>query len=94
MAEEFFTWAFSSLEERVQRELEDQAKTEAIQREVEKIQRTLCYLDGTMVPQNSFQHGTLERYQDQMHQPSEEGSPIKGDHNVEYAMREIEMNSR
>ena len=30
VAEEFFTWAFSSIEERTQREIEEQAKREAI----------------------------------------------------------------
>jgi hypothetical protein len=45
VAEEFFEWAFSTSEERQRKEAERCEKQEAIVREVEKIERTLCFID-------------------------------------------------
>lgn len=53
VAEEFFEWAFSSAEERHQRERTEQANRQAIQQEVERIERTLCLVKGQAPAEDS-----------------------------------------
>ena len=48
VAEEFFEWAFLSPDERVEKEQQEQEYTDAIRKEVENIERTLCFINGTI----------------------------------------------
>ena len=45
VADEFYEWAFSTQEERQAKELEQQRQREIIEYEMQRIQRTLCYID-------------------------------------------------
>jgi hypothetical protein len=49
VAEEFFEWAFSSPEQRALKERNELENIEAVEREVQRIERTLCLIDTNIV---------------------------------------------
>eukprot|EP00347_Sterkiella_histriomuscorum_P020126 403339009 len=62
VADEFYEWCFTTQEQRAVKDAEEQRQREIIQYEMDKIQRTLCFLDSnSFQPQVSYDEEQIER---------------------------------
>ncbi|CDW85361.1 UNKNOWN [Stylonychia lemnae] len=99
VADEFYEWAFSSQEERQQKELEEQKKQEAIDLEMQKIQRTLCFIDQNKLGSQMLQQKNEQEFHKQTYQQSYNENQNLQNYTIgleqrAHAVQELEVNQQ